>query len=173
MQIGYGILVEEEIFNYMREKEVELFKKFGLEAGLKQPPHITIKPPFEAEDLELHFKYIEKLAKEIDPFEISIKGFNHFGNKVIYLDVMHNEKLFALNKKITLDLHESKDEMIFHSTIAYSDINNKEFQEAYDMMIKKPTPEFKFKFNKIGLFYKLSSDSGWIILKKITLNKTI
>lgn len=173
MQIGYGILLEEEAFNYVRERELELFASSGLEAGLRQPPHITIKPPFEAKELQTHLEYLETLANEVEPFEIRFKGFNHFDDKVIYLDVMHNEKLFELNEKITSDLSAVEDAMIFHATIAYSDINSTKFKEAYDSLIKKTTPEFKFIFKKIGLFYKLSNDAGWIIIKEATLNKII
>lgn len=171
MQIGYGILLEEEVFNYVRERELELFESFGMETGLKQPPHITVKPPFETKELQTHLDYLEVLAKEVEPFEISLKGFNYFGDKVIYLDVIHNEKLFALNRRITSDLTAIDDEMIFHATIAYSDINSSEFKRVYDSLIKKSTPEFNFTFKKIGLFYKLSNDAGWIVIKEATLNK--
>jgi len=173
MEIGYGILLEDKAFNYIRGLELELFENLGLEAGLRQPPHITIKPPFEVSELQPHFEYLERLARETEPFEISLKGFNSFGEKVLYLDVLQNEKLFDLNKKITSDLSTNVDEMILHATLAYNDLNQESFKKAYSILMQKTLPDFKFVFKKIGLFYRLSNDAGWIIIKKANLNQTI
>lgn len=176
MQIGYGIILEGEINNFMREIELLLFDKFNLRKGLRQPPHVTIKPPFEVSNLSPYQSYLDELCQKIKPFEICVKGFNHFGNKVIYLDVQRDQQLHNIHETIFNDIKGKynhklvKDEMIFHATLAYDDIDEETFNKAYGYLQANYQPEFRFTINKIGLFYRLADDSGWIIIKEKSLN---
>jgi len=181
MQIGYGIMLEDEITNLMREIELLLFDKFNIKKGLHQPPHITIKPPFEVSDLSPYKNYLDELCEKMEPFEVHLKGFNCFGKKVIYLDVQHNQKLYDIYETIFSDIKGKynpglvRDDMIFHATLAYDDIDEETFSKAYEYLKANYQPEFKFTVNKIGLFYQLpllhtGDESGWIVIKKKSLN---
>ncbi len=170
MQIGYGILLDGKVFNFMRGAEIMLQDKFGFEKGLRQSPHVTVKPPFETEDLTPYLEYLETLCSETDTFKIKFKGFNSFGKKVIYLDVMPNEKLMSIYKKITKDLDLPEDDMIFHGTLAYGDVEEDKFDEAINLLKNNFDPEFEVTARQIGLFYQLSNDEGWVVIKKCNLN---
>ncbi|MFA5830014.1 MAG: 2'-5' RNA ligase family protein [Candidatus Gracilibacteria bacterium] len=176
MQIGYGIILGGEINNFMREVELLLFNKFNLRKGLYQPPHITIKPPFEVEELSSYKNYLDELCGKIKAFEVELKGFNSFGKKVIYLDVKNNQKLYDIYEIIFGDIKNKcnpkliKDDMIFHATLAYDDIDEETFDKAYKYLKTNYQPEFRFTIDKIGLFYQLPGDSGWIVIKEKSLN---
>jgi len=178
MNIGFAILLEDEPHNFLRKVELELCEKFSLCWGLKQSPHITIKAPFETNKLDLFVDYLESLAKEINPFEVELDGFNSFGKNVIFLDVKENQQLKDLHFKILNDLlskfginqHELEGKNVkFHSTIASGDVTEEKFREA-KQYLKKHNPKFKFTAKTLGIFYYLGKDSGWIIVRRIELS---
>lgn len=175
MDIGFAILLDDECHNYSRKLELELCEKFGLCWGLKQSPHITIKAPFETEKLNPFVEYLENLVKEISQFEIELEGFNHFGNKVLFLDVKENKKLKDLHFRILDDLqnkfniqpHELEgDNVKFHSTIATGDVTSEKFSKA-KKYLEKYHPKFKFTARTLGIFYYLGEEAGWIIVRRI------
>jgi 2'-5' RNA ligase len=178
VRLGFGIILEDECHNYSRKLELELCEKFGFCCGLKQSPHITIKAPFEAEQLNPFVDYLEKLAKETSPFEIKLEGFNYFGNNVIFLDVKENQHLKDLHFKVLKDLKDKFDidqnefegkNVKFHSTLATSDITERKFIEA-KQYLEKYDPKFKFTAKTLGIFYDLGEDAGWIIVRRIKLS---
>lgn len=163
--------MEDEVYNFMREIELLLFDKFGLQKGLRQSPHITVKPPFIADSIAPYVKYMESLCAGLEAFEIELDGFNSFSSKVIYLDVKENPNLFAIHEKITSDFKKEfnrneKEEMIFHATLAYGDVDEETFKKAFEYLKAHFKPKFKFKPQKMGLFYQLPDDSGWIVVKE-------
>lgn len=176
MQIGYGIILEGEINNFMREVELLLFNKFNLQKGLCQPPHITIKPPFKVEELSPYKNYLEELCKKIKPFEVELKDFGSFEKKVIYLAVKKNQRLQDIYETIYLDIKNkynpklAREEMIFHATLAYDDLDEETFRKAYEYLRENFQPEFKFTIDKIGLFSQLPDESGWIVIKEKSFN---
>lgn len=160
----------------MREIELLLFERFGLKKGMYQIPHITIKPPFAVDSVEPYIQYLDKLCEKIIPFEIELDGFNAFSNKVIYLDVKKNdylslayETIFADLKKLGLPI--TRDDMVFHATLAYGDLDALTFAKAYEYLQKNFHPHFSCQTEKIGLFYQLPEDSGWITIKEKLLRK--
>ncbi|PIZ76436.1 hypothetical protein COY05_01100 [Candidatus Peregrinibacteria bacterium CG_4_10_14_0_2_um_filter_38_24] len=169
MQIGYGIVLEGEIFNFMRDMELKLFQQYGFEKGMEQPPHITIKPPFEVEEIDSYMDYLEEFCSKIDSFDVELEGFNSFSNKVIYLDVMKNDMLHKLNQIIMSDLKLESDEMIFHATLGYGDLSEEKFKDAFEYLKVNFKPKFKFRVSKIGIFLNLPNDAGWIIVKECSL----
>lgn len=179
MHIGFAIIPTDEIHNYARDIELELCKNFGLCWGLKQSPHITIKPPFEVKKLEPFIDYIDDLAKNLTHFEIEIDGFNSFPElKVIYLDVKESNALTKLRETIRDGLEKKfgikpnkfeGNEWKFHSSIALTDVTEEKFQEALKYLRNKTKPHFRFIFNTLGVFYYLGEETGWIIIKRIKL----
>lgn len=180
MRIGFAILLDDKTHNYARTLELELCHKFNLCWGLKQSPHITIKSPFETDKIKPFIKYLDDLAKEITPFEIELDGFGTFGPNTIFLDVKENSHLKKLHFRIIEDLKKKfsiqpnifeGENVKFHSTLATNDITNEKFIQA-DEYLKRYHPNFKFKAQKIGVFYYLGEDAGWIVIKKISLSPT-
>ena len=90
-----AIIAPEEI-----DQQVLIWKNYFKEhfectVALKSPAHITITPPFwMKEDLENDLKAsINKYSNAKNKFEITLKDFNSFKPKVIFVDVMKNEQL--------------------------------------------------------------------------------
>ena len=178
MKIGFGILLEDEAFNFVRSIELELFHKFGLLRGIKQPPHITIKSPFYTDKVEPFYQYLKDLSKRIKPFEIKLEGFGHFEKKVIFLNVKENPFLKKLHLKIIKELKEKFDvkpsklegkSIKFHSTIALKDFSEKEFKKIKKYLTRKYKPSLRFKARRIGIFYYLGQHN-WIVIKTVKFN---
>lgn len=173
MKIGFAILVNDEIFNYARNLELKISKKFNTIFGLKQSPHITIKTPFEVENIQPFEEYLENLSKEISSFNININGIGFFEPKVVYMNVEESKDLRNLYNRVKKDMKTNlnikcNEDMIFHSTLAYKDLSEENFHEV-KKYLKNINPCFKFRFTTLGLFYNLSEDDGWIIFKRFQL----
>jgi 2'-5' RNA ligase len=179
MRIGFSVLLDDESHNFARELELELCKKFGLCAGLRQSPHITIKATFETDILKPFVKYLEMLSKEIKSFEIELSGFGNFKQDVIFIDVKENKHLSNLHLKILeqmkkeFGLNPDKFEgenVKFHSTIAYNDLTPTKFKDAMKYL-QDFNPKFKFKIRYLCLFYNLGKDEGWIVSHKFKIKE--
>lgn len=177
MKIGFAILLENESHNFARRMELELCDKFGLCWGLKQSPHITIKSPFDTDKLEPFVIYLENLSKNTPSFDVELRGFNYFKQKVIFLEVIETPLLKRLHVQILKDLeHEFKIKphqlegrnIKFHSSLALNDVTTTKFKKAKSYL-KKYHPKFKFKAKTLGIFYYLGEDAGWVIVRKINL----
>ncbi len=179
MRIGFAILLDDESHNFARQMELELCEKCGLCWGLRQSPHITIKGPFDTDELEPFAKYLENFAKHFEPFEIELDGFNYFEGKsnVIFLDVKENPRLKEIQSKIISDLrkkfHIEPYEIEFngwkfHSTLATVDVSKEKLAKA-KKYLKQFHPRFKFLAKTIGIFYYLGEEAGWVIAKRIQL----
>lgn len=174
-RIGYAVLLDDESHNYAREIELDLSLQFKTRAGLRQSPHITIKPPFFVEDIEPFVRYFDNLAKQLEPFEIELQGFDFFEPKVVFLNVVENPTLKKIHKDIVKDLQNDfeiepnvqteGDNVRFHSTVALSDLSEENFYKAKNYVSNK-TPHFKFTASTLGMFYHLSPEEGWIIYRR-------
>ena len=171
MQIGFGILLEKEHFNYARRLELELRQWFGSNEGLKQPPHITFKAPFTVNSMEPFANYLDELAATTHPFDVTVEGFGAFPPHVLYLDVEPNQELFALHTRVLEELDSAYQvppgrfegqQVKFHSTVAIGDPTENAFASA-KAWLGENSPRFSFTIKTFGLFYHLEPDGGWII----------
>jgi len=122
-------------------------ERYGCEAALRSPAHITLLPPFWM-DPQLE----ETLVDSINVFAITKTGFvvqlNNFSNfkpGVIFIDVVLNESLI----KLKTDLFEflfnqnkyplKKEDRPFHPhvTVATRDLHKKSFYEAWEHFKEK------------------------------------
>lgn len=173
MKIGYAVLVSDEVFNFMREFEVEFFQTFGANRGLAQPPHITIKGPFDTDDLRWHADYLDSLARQVKPFTVHLKGIGAFGPHAIFLDVLPHFALDQLSKKILSDLpvkthtpFEANHDIHHHATLAFPD-SEEVFKQALiqyaDMRV-----DLEFTVERLALFYQ--HQDSWIVYKKVQIS---
>ena len=177
-RIGYAILLDEAGHNAAREIELDLSMRFQTRAGLKQSPHITVKPPFVVEELDPFVDYFDTLAADTKQFDIEVRGFDYFEPKVIFLNVAENAALAALHRKIVADLerdhgiaHDARTEMEnvrFHSTVATGDLTPENFAKAKEYVAGKH-PSFAFRASRMALFYQLSPEEGWIVYRQAEL----
>lgn len=172
-QIGIAILPSEDYALFIRKKEIYLSKKYYTIRGLLQPPHVTIKWPFEVDDISIFEDYCKELSNDTTPFKINAEGYGFFEPKVIFLKVLPSNELIELHLKILDDLKvrfnieknkfEGRNQQ-FHTTLAYEDISEDAFYRAKEELETSEEPKISFKFNSIGLF-KFTGEE-WVIHKK-------
>ena len=169
MKIGYALMLNKEAHNFIRKIQLELHQEVGI--GLaRQAPHITIKSPFEVTAVEPHIEFLGALAKRTPPFELQLKGFQSFGQQVLFLDVVENEVLRDLHHHILQEVevafgeapHAFEGENIkFHASIAGFQ-KEEDFEAAQDYLARYQ-PDFHFTAHTFGLFYYLGPGNGWIV----------
>jgi 2'-5' RNA ligase len=150
-----------------------LSKKYDTYAGLTQPPHVTIKWPFEVTDIKPFEQYCEELSKTIKSFEIVYDGYGFFEPKVIFLKVVSIKKLINLHMKVLTELKEKfhiqknkfeGPEQVFHTTLVMEDISEDNFYKAKKEVDSWEKPKLSFIFKSIGLFRFIGKE--WIVHKE-------
>lgn len=173
MKIGYAVLVSDEVFNFMRELEVEFLEKFGANRGLAQPPHIAIKGPFDTDDLRWHAKYLDSLARQVKPLTVHLKGVRAFGPHAIFLDVVPHPALHQLTAKMLSDLpvethtpFEANQDIHHHATVAFPD-SEEVFEQAMAQYADLRV-DLEFTVDRLALFYQ--HQDTWIVYKKVQVS---
>jgi 2'-5' RNA ligase len=105
---------------------------YGCSAARKSNAHLTIVPPFRAEDemLALLQDFIATYNMGMVPIDISLKGYGQFADRVLYVDVVPNTMLTELEKEAMQEFSAQFPGIIFgmkpdfnpHITIATRDI---------------------------------------------------
>lgn len=169
MKLGYAIMLSNEVHNFVRKIQLELHHEVGTSLS-RQPPHITIKSPFDCDSIEPHILYLKALSSQLKSFDIELQGFDSFGEAVLFLNVvpsdalinLHHQILENVTTKFDLKPHEFEGENIrFHASI--TGFHNSELFEKGKEYIKQYSPQFKFRLKNLGLFYDLGEGNGWIV----------
>jgi 2'-5' RNA ligase len=116
----------EAMKNYMEEK-------YGCKAAKKSPAHLTIVPPFRAEDevQDELLNFIQTFNMGLVPFSIKMKDYGQFADRVLFIDIEGpNTSLIELEKECMHEFSEKFPGIIFgmkpefnpHVTIATRDI---------------------------------------------------
>lgn len=166
-----AILMPEPILGQVESYKQDLLKQFNLRGALRSPAHITLHRPFEwkAEKEDLLIETLQKFDQST-PFKIKLKDFNCFEPRVIYVDVLKNEKLDELHKRLKYFaqenlklLNEVNDMRGFHPhvTIAFRDLRKNKFEEVWQQFKEK---KYQANFEYKG-FSLLKLNSKWEELK--------
>ena len=154
-------------FNNKMRKNV--FDKFKAKSS-KLPAHFTIKSPFEWDNIDDLENIIDKFSKTYKRAPYKIQGYNHFDNRVIYMDVKMSKEAKEIHDRliddldilsyINFDKHDGKNK-IFHVTIS-----SKKIQKIYDELwnyVNQFTCDFNCNFDNICI-YKWE-DNTWKLHK--------
>lgn len=131
----YYIAIEcpEDINNKVEVLKNYMENNYGCKAARKSPAHLTIVPPFRAED-ELQgelMNFISAFSIGMVPFDIRLKDYGQFAERVLFIEVEQpNGPLFALEKECMSEFTDKFPGIIFgmkpefhpHVTIATRDI---------------------------------------------------
>ncbi len=171
MKIGIGLLIDDDAHNELRDLELVVSSKTGNELGLFQPPHITIKRPFEAD--QNTFVDAKKILKEfcssVEEFEINLGIYRTFGNEVIYAFTEDSKIIPA--KKTLLEKFEKIDVMpdefdadkyIAHSTIALG-LSSSDFELAESELQNYKSKNITTLISRVGLFLNVD-EKHWIVV---------
>lgn len=168
-----AIVVPEEM-----NEQVVLWKKYmeqhyGCKVALRSPGHITLVPPFsmkEDNEEELSNYLKEFCSKEIS-FDITVKDFDNFKPRVIFLHVNPDEKLLSLKERLDLYLLSinkfpvKKEERAFHPhiTIANRDLHKKDFPKAWSHFKEL---SYKASFRAEGVSLLKHNNKEWQIASR-------
>lgn len=167
-----AIVCPDAIETKVKQFKDYMFEQYGSKAASKSPAHITIVPPFRAEN-EIESNLIDFASTYsigIVPFDISLNGYNNFGERVLYVDVLPNEQLAQLEKDCMKEFGEQFPSIIFgmkpefnpHVTIATRDIPEGKLHEAKAYFETNHPYEASFEASAIKV---LKLDKGnWYIL---------
>lgn len=173
MNIGFGILLDIPAHNFIRQLQLELHQVIGIGMA-RQPPHVTFKSPFETSEIEPYAAYLTQLAADTPAFELSLNGFGHFGEQVLFLDAQENAILTCFHERVLQDMmtmfgispdpYEGSN-VKFHASIA--GFQQAEQFQAAQQYVERYQPNFSFRITELGLFYYLGPGQGWIISRRI------
>ncbi len=119
----------------------EVVEKFGSKHALNAPAHITMHMPFKWKDKRFNELAVmmRQLNEDFTPFTVELKDFGFFDPRVVYVDVVANEQLSFLQKRVQsaaktqlkLTNANYKDQVFHpHMTIAFRDLKKAAFFEA-------------------------------------------
>ncbi|EKY25650.1 2'-5' RNA ligase family protein [Clostridium celatum] len=169
-------VVKGEAGNFNNNLRNDILNKFNVKSS-KLPAHFTIKSPFEYDgkisDLE---NCIENLCSSEIAFNYKVKGYNHFDDRVIYMDVkmsnegkkFHDKLITELSKIPYIQFNEidGKDK-IFHVTLSSKKIKNV-YNKLWNYINLFPC-DFNCKFDNVCIYKWI--ENNWILHKEYIIKK--
>jgi 2'-5' RNA ligase len=136
-----AVVLKGDLLEKAEQLKLELYKQHGLKGSLRSPAHITLHRPFQwKEEKEPVLIKTLKVFKAGEPFSVQLNGFGSFEPRVIFIDMIKNEKLEKLHaqlakfaaEKLGL-LNEVEDLRGFHPhiTIAFRDLKKPLFHQLW------------------------------------------
>lgn len=155
---------------------MDIYDKFKAKSS-KLPPHFTIKAPFEYEgDITSLEKDLKGLCSKEKIKSFTMKKYNYFDNRVVYMDVnmskegkkFHDKLIDVLEKYpyINFNKNDGRDKK-FHVTLTSKKVPPI-FEEVWQYVNKYPF-EFKCDFDNVTI-YKWVKNT-WEFHKEFQLNK--
>lgn len=168
-----AIIPPEPVFSEIEKVKLDISKKYNNKSSLRSPAHITLHMPFEIkaskeEDL------IHKISgfRFSPAFSVELKNYSCFEPKVIFIDVVKNETLNALQKELvfhvksTLNIfnqYEDKRAYHPHVTIAFRDLKKTDFYLANE---EYKARSFSGEFKVSSFFLLKHTGKVWLPLKE-------
>lgn len=140
----------------------------------KYDPHITWKAPFYATESELAelYKVLEKFAEGRTTITAELVGFGHFGNGVVYADIIcHHDEIVILQKELcqALELLEwitferNEPSGIPHVTVGLDDVRGR-FPFIYENLQQEFKGGVRMRIQGFDVFAK-NTHGSWITVK--------
>jgi 2'-5' RNA ligase len=176
-----ALIPHQELADKITTIKNDFARQYLSSKALKVMPHITLQNPFqrmESFETEFHLR-LQDFFSAFRSFNIQLSGYDCFDNRnnpVVFIDVVKNDLLFDLHKKLIYFLRE---EMNFsakespysfhpHITVAYRDLTTEQFNKAWPIYKSKP---FEGSF-VVDTVYLLKHDyRKWNVLSRFVLVK--
>jgi len=115
-------------------------KKFNSRKALNSPAHITLFPPFRFNEKNLHELFIPlyELAEKTSSFYLTLNGFDHFSNKVVFVKAEHCKNIYELQDELVQKLkalmpgNTVSSKFHPHATVAFRDLDRENFEKAWE-----------------------------------------
>ena len=140
MQLYFvALLPDETIQHEVTDFKRQALERFGSGHALKSPPHITLVPPFQCPPhLQAALPVaLAEAAAQLTPFPVYLRHFDHFGQRVIFVNVQPDSALLACQRAVANQFHQSAevqpDSRPFHPhmTVAFKDLKRSLFADAW------------------------------------------
>lgn len=175
MSIGtyfIAILLPEDLTEKIRLIQKEFSTKYDSKRQLKIPVHITLIPPFKAdEDIEQTIlSALHEFVETEQSFTIGLRNFGNFRRKVVYIDVVEDPKLIQLKQNLDrfilneteLGLKQEYSGFHPHVTVANRDLSFQMFVKAWKEFSER---KFDATFSVDGICLLKHNGSIWEILQ--------
>ncbi len=174
LSLAYVIPVGQEAHNQMRRLQLQMLREYGANPGIEVSPHITLKQGFAAHALEPFEGYFDRLAAEVEPFEITLRDFGFFDEGIIFLDVVQTQRLDALRRQVVEDLSTEfgvrpneleGDRYHFHATL-HEGLPRASVDRARHVL-RDVRVELRFTCDALALL--CNTGTGWMTYRRATL----
>jgi 2'-5' RNA ligase len=127
MKAAIVLLLDYPVHNFVRKLALEVQQKYQIDPQIN-PPHVSLKQPFEISDLSALEIYFDQFAASIEPFELSLPRIDGpEDGPVLWLEAEETETLRNLHIRLNQELAErfantqapfDGPEYHFHATVA-------------------------------------------------------
>ncbi|HOW22316.1 MAG TPA: 2'-5' RNA ligase family protein [Sedimentibacter sp.] len=136
-------------------------------------PHITLVPPPALPDEDDFIKNVIDACKNVEPFEIRLKGLDQFGDRVLYVKV-DSPGLIDLHNKIyeILGLQEEKRGYTPHLTLVKQRPGRPVDIDAVKKRAEtKLIPAINYTLNSVTVYYQPKEHSIYVPYMEIPLGE--
>lgn len=176
MKYSIAYLIKGNAEEYQRKIMREFSDVFDIrDLNNHIPPHITLKAPFETDNINELDKLLSNFAKNSKAGKVNLGGLGHFDNRVIYMDskfssdakAVYNNLIKELEKVGWLTWRDYDKLGNFHATLTYCE-NEEQYKECWEYFSKLKTAMFDLKFDNISILVK-NSEGDWEVYKEFKI----
>lgn len=174
-------LIKGEAAYYLKNISDELAHVFMLEEVSRRiAPHLTLKAPFEAREIESIAHLLKQFAEKRIATKLMIEGFGSFERRVIYMEIKPSSEAAAFITDLTNELRRSgkirlgrfdsqaTENKRLHATIAYAP--TKETHEEIKKYLKDEKAKFDIMLDNIAILEK-DGEKPWKLHSEFALGK--
>jgi len=112
LKATFALLADNNIHNLVRKLSWDIHQKYRTGIDFcRLPPHISLKQPFDISDLEALSKYMDELARSIEPLQVRLPQFqlidaiiDGLESGIIWLSVEETESLRRIHNRLNEEL---------------------------------------------------------------------
>jgi len=135
-------------------------------------PHLTLKRWFELSDEGMKGLYtvLDDFADLHTQTAYRLKGFGHFGEDVIYVDVVPSKETSSAVRELMAVLHGiegmtfdeyDNEEDDLHATVVMGALGPFDFDEVWNYVTSIKQPDFVMRFDNIALLKR--TEERWVL----------
>lgn len=166
-----ALLPPQKLQEEIRQLKLEIKAKTGVSHALKLPAHITLLPPFWLKDqLENDLlTALEAVTSNFIKFDIELKGFGRFDQRVIFIKLKDHEAVKRLHQQLQQSVSgifeelKKKESLHPHITLATRDLTKAYFLELWPGFQKR---DFSGTFSAEGVTLFKHNGKRWEILRQ-------
>lgn len=142
-----ALLPDDKLSQLCLEYKQQAQNLFQAQAALRSPAHITLIPPFNADEITLNqiTPILAHLATQQHELELQLKGWQHFGVRTIYLGFEDDLALSSLKRQCHQQISRvtklrQEAEFIPHISIINRDLAEIDFNSAWKYFSSQSHP---------------------------------